>query len=278
MTVMNMPAERLGQGTAITVEILPTPEDVANDFARVMANTIRANNHQGRQTAFILPVGPTGQYSRLARICNIECISCRNLVVFNMDEYCRADGSRVSADHPMSFRGFMEREFYARLDSDKRVPDENKVFPDPADLSAVARAIAAAGGIDICFGGIGINGHIAFNEPPPRDEAMDADTFRNLGTRILDITPETRVVNAIYGAGGNLEAVPPKCVTIGMKEILSSRQLHFYLDWPWQAAVVRQAVHGPVTPDFPASFLQTHPHCTLTIASCVAALPMATPS
>ena len=276
MDIMTIPPERLGQGSSIKIEILQTPEDIANDFARVMSNTIRANNSQGRRTTFIVPVGPTGQYSRLARLCNIDRISCRDLVVFNMDEYCLADGSWIAADHPMSFRGFMEREFYSLLDSDLRVPDKNKHYPDPSNLSAFGRDIAEAGGIDICFGGIGINGHIAFNEPP--ETTMDAETFRNLGTRVLDVSRETRVVNGIYCAGGSLESIPPKCITVGMKEILASRQLHFYLDWAWQAAVVRRTVHGPVTSAFPGSFLQTHPDCTLTITSAVAALPMAMPS
>ena len=266
----------LGKGSSIKVEVLDTPEDIYNDMARVMANKIKEHNLSGKTTTFILPVGPTGQYRRLARICNLEGISCRNLITFNMDEYCAFDDSPVPANHPMSFRGFMERDFFALLDDDKKVKDKNKFFPDPKDLELIARNIEKAGGVDICFGGIGINGHIAFNEPPAGKQP-DPEKFKNWGTRTLDITKETVVVNSIYGAGGDLEAIPPRCVTIGMKEILASRELHFYLEWPWQSAVVRKAVHGPVTPAFPASFLQTHPNCTITIASCVALLPGAIP-
>ena len=274
--VMLILPKDLGKGSSIKVEVLGTPEDIYNDMARVMANKIKENNASGKITTFVLPVGPTGQYRRLARICNLEGISCRDLVTFNMDEYCASDNSSVPVNHPMSFRGFMKRDFFSLLDDDKKVKDENKFFPDPKDLEFIARKIEEAGGIDICFGGIGINGHIAFNEPLAGKQA-DIEKFKNLGARVLDITKETVVVNAIYGAGGDLEAIPPRCVTIGMKEILASRELHFYLEWPWQSAVVRKAVHGPLTPAFPASFLQIHPNCTITIASCVALLPGAVP-
>ena len=275
--ILKIEGNQLGKGTCIKVELLETPEDIYDNFAWVMANRIKQNNKCEKTTAFILPVGPTGQYRRLARICNLEGIGCQNLITFNMDEYCLEDGSSVPVEHPMSFRRFMEREFFSLLDDDKKVKEENKIFPDPDDLELVSRKIEEVGGIDICFGGIGINGHIAFNEPPPPGVEIEAEEFKNLGTRVLDVARETVVINAVYGAGGDLNAVPPKCITIGMKEILASRELHFYLEWPWQAAVVRKTVHGPVTPKFPASFLQTHPDCNITIAACVAALPGATP-
>ncbi len=270
--IMSIPPEELGKGSPIKVEILERRADVANDFARVMAAKIRENNALGKPTAFILPVGPTGQYRRLARLCNLEGLSCRNLITINMDEYCLADGRWVPFDHPMGFRGFMEREFFSLLDDDKKVRQENIVFPDPQDLEALPRRIEDVGGVDIAFGGIGINGHIAFNEAMSEEE-ISAEEFRELSTRLIDLAAETVAINAATGVGGDLKAVPPKAVTVGMKEILAARQLHFYLDWPWQRAVVRRALHGPVTPAFPASFLQTHPQSTITMSAEVAALP-----
>jgi glucosamine-6-phosphate deaminase len=267
--------EDLKTVTSVKIEVLESPIDIYNDIARIIANTIRENNKQGRPTALIIPVGPTGQYRRLARICNLENISCRNLWTFNMDEYCSSDGKWVSFEHAMGFRGFMEREFFSRLGADLAVPERNRIFPDPENPEAIGREIDRIGGIDICFGGIGINGHIAFNEPPV--ENLSADEFRNLRTRVLNVSRETRVVNSIFGTKGDIGAVPPKCVTIGMKEILASRRLHFYLEWPWQSAVLRKTVLGPLTPSFPASFLRTHPDCTLTIAKCVAEIPAAEP-
>lgn len=276
MDLMTIPPGKLGQGSSIEVEVLPTAEDVANDFARVMAGRLRENNAQGRPTCFILPVGPTRQYSRFARLCRIEGISCRDLVTVNMDEYLADDGIAVPTDHPMSFRGFMEREFFGALDPDTAPPPANRIFPAPENLGAVARRIDEVGGVDTAFGGIGITGHIAFNERPEPGEEVGVEEFAESTTRVLAVARETVVVNCIFN-GGDLESVPRLCVTIGMKEILASREVHIYLDWPWQAAIVRRVLHGPVTPHVPASYLQRHPHCTVTMTQQVAAVPGAGP-
>ena len=74
-----------------------------------------------------------------------------------------------------------------------------------------------------------------------------------------------------------MDSVPRKAVTIGMKEILESRSVRMYLDWPWQATVVRKAVHGPVTAHFPASFLQTHSDAMITITREVTEIPTNSP-
>lgn len=272
MDIMKIGPEKLGEGSSIRVEILPTAEDVANDFARVMANKVRENNAAGKPTCFILPVGPIRQYRRFARLCNIENIDCRRLVTINMDEYLTDEKELLPPDHPMSFRGFIQRELLDPLDDDKKIPPENVIIPDPGDLSAVARKIEEVGGVDIVFGGIGITGHIAFNERPEPGEPVDAKEFARSTTRVMPVARETIVVNCIFN-GGDLESVPLWCVTVGMKEILASREIHFYLDWPWQAAIVRRTIHGPVTPYVPASYLQRHPQCTITMSTQVAALP-----
>jgi len=270
--IMAIGPDQLGKGSSIRVETAGSRDDVAWHFAWTMARMIRKHNADGRRTVFILPVGPTGQFSRLAAICNAEDMSCRDLVIVNMDDYCLADGRRVPPEHPYSFRGFMERGFYALLDEGKRVRPEHRHVPDPAAPEKTGELIERVGGVDVCFGGIGINGHVAFNAPPEPGVDMTDDEFRELPTRVLAVSREKRVVNSIF-CGGDLDAVPPKCVTVGMKEILASRRLHFYLDWPWQQAVIRRTVHGPVTRRFPASFLQTHPDCTITMADYVAEAP-----
>ena len=270
-----IPAERLGEGSSIKVEILESEDDLCNDLARVMAHKLRENNAAGRPTAFIVPVGPVGQYRRFARLCNLEGISCQSLFCFNMDEYLDDHDEWLPLDHPLSFRAFMDRELYSQLDEDKRLPRENVIFPDPHAPQAIQRRIDEVDGIDIAFGGIGINGHIAFNEPPEPEEEMAPDVFRSLPTRVLNLTRETRLINSVTCARGNVDSIPRRAVTIGMKEILAARQIHFYLNRIWQSAIVRKVVHGPVTPRVPASFLQEHPDCTLTLASYVAELPTA---
>jgi glucosamine-6-phosphate deaminase len=128
------------------------------------------------------------------------------------------------------------------------------------------------GGVDACFGGIGINGHVAFNEPPEPEEGISDHQFVVLPTRVLNLTRETRTINSVT-VGGEITIIPKRAITIGMKEILMSRRLRFYCNRVWQSAVVRRVLHGPITAKCPASFIRTHPDASLTIADYVADLP-----
>ena len=145
-------------------------------------------------------------------------------------------------------------------------------FVDPREPAAIGRLIAARGGVDACFGGIGINGHVAFNEPPEPEECATLDEFAARPTRILGLARETRTINAVT-VGGDIDVVPRRCITVGMKEILAARKLRFYCNRPWQSGVVRRALHGPVTPACPASLLRLHPDAVVSVAEYVAARP-----
>jgi glucosamine-6-phosphate deaminase len=189
-----------------------------------------------------------------------------------MDEYCDAAGRLIPLDHPLSFMGYMNRRFYDLLDPELKPLPENRVFPDPRDPTLVSQRIEQAGGIDVCFGGIGINGHIAFNEPPEPGERITPEEFRNLPTRVLALSRETRTINSVT-VGGDIWTVPPLAITIGMREILASREIRIYCNRPWQSGIVRRILHGPVTAAVPASFLQEHPSVTFTIAGSVGEPP-----
>ncbi len=273
MDVTTIPAERLGEGSPIRVEVLETDQDLYHDMARTMLNRVRANDAIGRPTVFILPVGPVGQYRRMARICNLERISLRNLVAFNMDEYLTEDGEWLPIDHPLSFRGHMQRSFLDLMDPELAPPAENIIFPDPRDPDAVARRMAQLGGVDICYGGIGITGHIAFNEPPEPGIEMTPEEFAELPTRVLELSRETRTINSVTVADGNIALIPRLAITIGMKEILAAREIRLYANRPWQRAVVRRVLHGEVTAKLPCSLVQRHPNASLTMTEFVARPP-----
>ncbi len=274
--ILRIPPEQLGQGTSIRVDIVDTEDDVYHDCAWAMFQAIVRGAAERRHTVLIVPVGPVGQYRRLARLCNREGVSCRHVVMINMDEYLTDDGRHyIPYEHPLSFRRFMDEEFYQRLDPDKTVPPEQRIFPDPARPEAIGALIQQLGGVDICFGGIGINGHVAFNEPPePGDPAWDPAVFRELPTRVVRLDWRTRLINAVTAARGDLEAIPPVAVTVGMKEILASREIRIYMNRPWQPAIARRWIHGPVTPAVPASFLQQHGRVTAVLARYVAEVPV----
>jgi glucosamine-6-phosphate deaminase len=265
-------AARLGQTGSVAVRIRKDQEQVAQDMAETMLEVLRQALLTNRTATLIVPVGPVDQFPILARMINEERLDCRDVLFLNMDEYLTDDDRWLEIDHPLSFRGFMNRAFYDLLDPALAPLPANRVFPDPGDPPNLARLIAARGGVDACFGGIGINGHIAFNEPPEPGETVSVEEFAALPTRVLSLARETRTINSVT-VGGDLGVIPRRAITIGMKEILASRRLRFYCNRPWQRGVVRRALHGPVTPACPASYLQRHPDATLTIASYVAEPP-----
>ena len=261
---LSIAPEDLGRDTKIGVSILPTDVDLYHDIATTLHELVEANNARGAPTCLIIPVGPVGQYERLARLCNHRRTSLRDVVLIGMDEYLQDERTMIPYDDPLSFRRHLDERFYERLDPDLAPPPENRVVPDPARPDAVAAAIERAGGVDMCVGGIGITGHVAFNDPPGPDVPLE--TFRNLGTRVVELALETRVINSVTAANGNIDAIPRWAVTVGMKEILSARSVRIYMNRSWQPAIARRWVHGPVTTRVPASLLQEHPdvHLTLT--------------
>ena len=162
----------------------------------------------------------------------------------------------MEKSHPLSFRGFMDRTVYTKIDPELLMPEEQRIFPDPHDPEHIQRVIETLGGVDVAFGGIGINGHLAFNEP--QDE-LSPDEFAQLPTRVLIISRETRTTNAIGDYNGAIDAMPRKCVTIGMKQILSAKKIRLGVFRDWHRAVVRQTAYGEVSAHFPATLIQRHP-------------------
>jgi glucosamine-6-phosphate deaminase len=269
--IMHITREELGRHSPIELRILPDEASVFQAMAEEMFAYIEASHLGHRKITMVVPVGPVGQYKILAKMCNEAGVSCKNVVFINMDEYCNAAGSWVPMDDPISFRGFMQKRFFSLLEEPNRPVPESCIFPDPGDLHSISRRIAENGGLDVVFGGIGINGHIAFNEPEPH---LGIEEYLELSTRVLDLTPETRLINAVGCAGGNIEGLPPKCITIGFKELLSAKRISLYCFRAWQAAVLRKILHGPVTTTCPASLLQKHQDVQITISEIVAKVPL----
>jgi glucosamine-6-phosphate deaminase len=265
---LSIPPGRLGQGTPVRVRIVGDVRQMAEDMAEEMIRILR----ESRPATLIVPVGPVDQFPLLAQRINAERLDCRDALLINMDEYLTDEDQWVPLDHPLSFRGFMNRKFYDLVDPALAPRPENRIFPDPHEPARIASLIAQRGGADACFGGIGINGHLAFNEPPEPGERVTLEEFAALPTRVLSLARETRTINAVT-VGGDIMVVPRRAVTVGMKEILASRRLRFYCNRPWQRGVVRRALHGPITPACPASLLRQHADAELTLADLVAEVP-----
>lgn len=254
----------------LPVEVMEDNAAVFRTIAREMADEIKDHNAQGKTTVFICPVGPVGQYPYFVDLVNKESISLKNVWFLNMDEYLTDEKEWVDKSHPLSFRGFMDRTVYTRIRPDLVMPPEQRIFPDPKDPENMGRVIERLGGVDVCFGGVGINGHVAFNEA--QDE-LTPEQFRALPTRVLEISRETRTANAIGDLNGAVDDMPRWCVTIGMREIYGARKVRLGCFRDWHRAVVRHAAHGEVSAHFPVTLLQEHPDALLRITEFVANLP-----
>lgn len=242
----HIPAADLASRSPVPLTVLPDAGSLHHHFARAIADEIAANNAAGRPTRLILPVGPVGQYPILADISNRKKISWARCHVFFMDEYCDWQGRWVPEEHPLSFRGFARRTLLDRLAPDLALPLAQHHVPDPRALDRIEEEIAAVGGIDTCYGGIGIHGHVAFNEAPvSRWYEVGIEEFRTSRTRLLPLAEETIVMNGSRGAGGYFPALPPMAVTLGMAAILGAARIRLYCQGgTWQRAILRIALFG----------------------------------
>lgn len=265
----SIPKEKLGKDGRLPVLLTGDSGEAFYELAKEMTAIIRRHNEKGEKTVFIVPVGPVGQYPIFVRLVNEEKLSLKNCWFFNMDEYLTDGGEWIPKDDPLSFRGFMDRVVYSQIDPALVMPESQRIFPDPKDPEKGDKLLEELGGADACFGGIGITGHLAFNEP--RD--IPEEEFRSLPTRVLDIAPETRATNCVGDLGGALEDMPKKCVTIGMKQILGAKKLRLAVFRDWHRAVCRRAVYGEMTPLFPVTLAQSHPDALLIINNVAAQLP-----
>ena len=113
------------------------------------------------------------------------------------------------------------------------------------------------------FGGVGINGHYAFNEPPEPGEECTNEEFLNRPTRVLKISRETKTINAFMNCGANIEAIPENCITVGMKEMFMAKKVRMCMPRDWNAGALRKVLHGEVTAKVPCSLFQNHPDAML---------------
>ena len=251
----------VGEGSPCRTRTVADAGELTEAFAVSMLAEYNSAKAAGRtNVVFIVPAGPFGQFERLADRANAERVSLRDLVVINMDEYLTADGQEFIVEtDPLSFRGHMQRNLWGRLDPALAPPIEHRHCPNPGDPAATARLIERCGVVDVTYGGVGITGHLAFNDPPEPHEADDEALFADLPTRVVMLNRETRTINAVTAACGNIERIPRRAITVGMREILASRKVRNFLPRPWQCAIVRKVLHGPITSRCPASLLQRHP-------------------
>jgi len=169
---------------------------------------------------------------------------------FHLDEYLG-----LPLAHPASFRGYLRERFVNRVPL-AAFHELNGEASDPAAECERVGALLTAQPIDVAFVGIGENGHLAFNDPPADFETSDPYL-------VVDLDEACRRQQLGEGWFESLEAVPKQALSMSVRQILNSQTIVCSVPDERKATAVRAAVEGPVTPDVPASILQTHGDCTL---------------
>jgi glucosamine-6-phosphate deaminase len=243
-------------------------------FLRVMNifQRIKEASEHGRRLVLILPQQDP-MLARVAFLINKNRVSCKDLYTFNMDEWADQDGNIAPETYPFGFLYAMKHNFYNRLDRALRPPEDHIQGLTNKNIKDYAKMMEDAGGVDVCYGGIGWSGHIAFIDPDAEFSAP-LEEFVKMGPRIVTLNPITICQSSIMddvGAGGDWSAIAPKAATIGPAQVIGARLRcswnAFTIPWmpmgmsggrsvSWQRFTVRLALHGPVNPQVPASILQ----------------------
>lgn len=217
------------------------------------AEYVAARINQAQPTAekpFVLgcPTGgsPLGMYRKLIELNKAGKVSFKNVVTFNMDEYCG-----LAQDHPESYHSFMWNNFFSHIDIN---PDHVNILDgNAADVEAECRRfedkIKSYGGIDLFMGGVGPDGHIAFNEP---------GSSLSSRTRQKTLTHDTVIANSRF-FGGDLNAVPKTALTVGVGTVMDARSVMLLVNGHNKARALQHGVEGGISQMWTISALQFHP-------------------
>ena len=263
-------AADLEKDSKIPMILFENSGEVYFEYALEMLEEVVKNNAEGKKTVFICPCGPVEQYPIFARLVNERNVSLKNTWIINMDEYLTDDEEWIEESSPFSFHGFMNRFLYEKIKPELVMPKEQRVFPDPHCPEKIGQLIEKLGGVDMVMGGIAVNGHIAFNEPISN---MSTEEYASLPTRVVELSAETRIKDAILSRGGAIDTMPKKAITVGMKEMMAAKKLRLSMVNNMQRAVIRRATHGEVTSECPITFVQNHPDAVLFVSKNVTELP-----
>ncbi|MFN4974952.1 MAG: glucosamine-6-phosphate deaminase [Bacteroidota bacterium] len=238
----------------IPVKIFPNALEGSRLVAKEIAQLIREKAAKGQTCVLGMATGntPVLLYKELVRMHKEEGLSFKNVITFNLDEYYPIDKQAYQ-----SYWSFMHRNLFNHIDIDPaniHIPDGSWPKEEiKKHCAAYEQKLADVGGIDLQLLGIGLNGHIGFNEP-------GSGQFSR--TRLINLDNTTRIANTYEFE--NLSKVPRMALTMGISNILQSRRI-LLMAWGQKASIVARSVEGDVTEQVPASMLQQHSDCTFII-------------
>ncbi|MFN2387280.1 MAG: glucosamine-6-phosphate deaminase [Thermoanaerobaculia bacterium] len=225
------------------VEVLPGAGSVSRRAAAELAALLRRRGGKTLLLASGRTMAPI--YRDLARLHRTGAAPFAKAETFNLDEL------RVAPDDPRSFRSFMERHLFSRVDlARERIHFLNGNAPDPERECARYEREISARAVDLALVGIGVNGHVAYLEP-------GASLAPRTGRVRLSKTTRARL------AADGMRPVPREALTVGLETLLASCRILLVATGREKAAAVAEALRGPISARCPASFLSLHPALTL---------------
>ncbi|MFV0555134.1 MAG: glucosamine-6-phosphate deaminase [Mangrovibacterium sp.] len=199
-----------------------------------------------------LPTGssPLGTYKALVEHCKAGNVSFENVITFNMDEYVG-----IPKEHPQSYHYFMHSNFFDHIDiKPENINLLNGNAPDlAAECSRYEQKMKALGGVDLFLGGVGADGHIAFNEP------ASSLTSR---TRVKTLTHDTIVANSRFFEN-DINQVPKTAVTVGVGTLMDAKEVLIIVNGHNKARALHEAVEGSVNHQWTITALQLHAHAII---------------
>lgn len=228
-------------------------ESMSKWAAAYVVRKIRQFN-PGPESPFVLglPTGssPVGMYRELIRMHQEGLVSFKHVVTFNMDEYVGLEET-----HPQSYHYFMWEHFFSHIDiSKEQVHILNGMAEDlDRECKNYETSIREAGGIDLFLGGIGTDGHIAFNEP---------GSSLSSRTRIKTLTKDTKEANSRF-FDGNVHQVPDRALTVGVGTIMDASEILLLASGHNKARALEQSIQQGVNHMCTVSCLQLHPHAII---------------
>ncbi len=223
--------------------------------ARYIANQINDfNPTKDKPFVLGLPTGstPLATYKELIRLYNEGYVSFKNVVTFNMDEYVGLD-----ENHPQSYHYFMWSNFFSHIDIKKENVNILNGMATDLDKECLRYEdkIKSYGGIDLFLGGIGVDGHIAFNEP------FSSLTSR---TRVKSLTYDTIMVNSRF-FDNDISKVPTTALTVGVETITSAKTVIILVNGHNKATALKMSVEGAMSQAWTCSALQAHNKAILVV-------------
>ena len=232
------------------VIIEPNYERMSKWAADYVATRIKeANPTHDKPFKLGCPTGssPLGLYRELIKKYEAGELSFQNVITFNMDEYVK-----LPEEHPESYHSFMWTNFFSHIDIKKE--NVHILNGNAEDLTKECedyeKAIEAAGGIDLFMGGIGPDGHLAFNEPGSSLASK---------TRVKTLTTDTIHANSRFFEG-NLDLVPKQALTVGIGTVMAAKEVLLVCNGHAKARALKHCIDGDISHKWTSSMLQMHPH------------------